>query len=103
MTKQGYLIELLCKSYSRFSKCSLCIVINLVYLEYNLAYSAKIHTVIQSLFQRGSYIGEKINFCMIKEPFLLIEMINGPSNVTQFTTVLRLWTTLISGPGGSVL
>lgn len=48
-------------------------------------------------------MGEKINFCMIKEPFLLIEMINGPSYVTQFTTVLRLWTTLISGPGGSVL
>lgn len=71
------MIELLCKSYSRFSKCSLCIVINLVYLEYKVAYSAKIHTVIQSLFQRGSYIGEKINFCMIKEPFLLIEMINN--------------------------
>lgn len=102
MTKQGYLIELLCKSYSRFSKCSLCIVINLVYLDYKLAYSAKIQNSIT--FSEGViYIGEKINFCMIKEPFLLIEMINGPSNVTQFTTVLRLWTTLISGPGGSVL
>lgn len=46
MTKQGYLIELLCKSYSRFSKCSLCIVINLVNLDYKLAYSAKIHNSI---------------------------------------------------------
>lgn len=101
MTKQGYLIELLCKSYSRFSKCSLCIVINLVYLDYKLACSAKIHNSIT--FSEGVIYRGKFNFCMIKEPFLLIEMMNGPSNVTQFTTVLRLWTTLISGPGGSVL